>query len=144
MSNYEEIGAQFVELYYNLFNPKYDEDSGELFDDEEQTRDQLFELYKEDSVCTIPCSDEFTELSGAQDIMEALCQHNLMEVIKIPEKITCQPAMNDTILVLVQGQQKMDPRQEHALIFSEVFIIEPNEEEENIFIVSQIWQHGGF
>ena len=129
--NFSQIGENFVDTYFRLWNVQLNE-AGEII---EEQRAQLQGLYGPQSFLTM----QGHELVGTEMIMNYICQESLRGVRKLKEVVNSQPipVADGCILVVVQGAMQMSPTEVNTLPFTEVFIILATPDG-NVQVVSQI------
>ena len=98
MADHKEIGAVFVQNYYELFNPEHDEEY--KYFAPETHRDQLYPLYGDDTYFTF----QDNEMQGAESIMATLCDEKYKMQVKRVNTFSVQPCnQDDTYLIMAQG-----------------------------------------
>ncbi|XP_053208380.1 probable nuclear transport factor 2 [Panonychus citri] len=105
--NYAEIGKNFVQQYYTLF-------------DDPNLRAGILPLYSEtNSLMTF----EGEQLLGRVKIMEKLQGLTFKTIKHVVTTVDCQPTFDGGVLIVVLGQLKTDDDPPHT--FNQVFVLKP-------------------
>lgn len=154
--DYKEIGALFVQNYYELYNPEHIDEEFKHFGGETH-RDQLFPLYSDETYLTY----QDNEMQGAEDIMNCLCDEKLKMQVKHVITFSVQPSVQDgngqsTLLIMAQGETWFRPEDENQenenqqeeevrnMSFTELFFVSVDMESCSFLIHNQIFSTGGF
>lgn len=118
LPNWQQIGPQFVEYYYNTFDTN---------------REGVVALYHPTALLTF----EETQAQGHEQIREALTKKvtfgNIQHAIT---KVDCQPTPDRGIIILVTGRLKTDEDHPHG--FSQTFYVKA--EAQSFFIIHDIFR----
>lgn len=106
MANFQQVGEQFVQHYYNTFDTN---------------RSQLGPLYNETSMMTW----EGEQFQGSQAIVQKLGSLAFTKVQHQVVKCDCQPGIGDNgVLIFVTGHLIVDDNQ-NPLKFAQIFYLRP-------------------
>lgn len=105
MAVWEQIGQQFVQEYYRIFD---------------SDRTKIISLYHPDAMITF---EEFRG-QGHKQITETFTEKLRFQTIQhIVTKVDCQPTAESGVIILVTGRLKTDDDPPHA--FSQIFYVRP-------------------
>nr|AAN78379.1 CG10174 protein [Drosophila melanogaster]AAN78383.1 CG10174 protein [Drosophila melanogaster]AAN78392.1 CG10174 protein [Drosophila melanogaster]AAN78393.1 CG10174 protein [Drosophila melanogaster]AAN78395.1 CG10174 protein [Drosophila melanogaster] len=105
---YEDIGKEFVQQYYAIF-------------DDPANRENVINFYNAtDSFMTF----EGNQIQGAPKILEKVQSLSFQKIARVITTVDSQPTFDGGVLIIVLGRLKCDDDPPHA--FSQIFLLKPN------------------
>lgn len=99
--NFLQIGQQFVQQYYSMFDADTD------------SREKLRCLYHEEQSLM---SFEGVQIQGSGKIIDKIKGLAFKKIMRSPTAIDCQPTFDGGVLINVLGQLKMDEDPVHGFV----------------------------
>jgi len=107
--NFLQIGQQFVNQYYQIFDADVD------------SREKLRCFYHEEASLM---SFEGVQIQGATKIIDKIKGLAFKKIRRMPTAIDCQPTFDGGVLINVLGQLQMDDDPVHGFI--QTFVLKPS------------------